>query len=317
VGRIRDAGIGPGGRPGNYLSHFASLDACTFTSAGGDPLTIADAAELAAAPATSPERLPARSVELRSGRPPNPPEGLTAAHWEEILSTLVDPKQAPLLLVGPSPRSAAILRAIPGAVDPELRPAATFATHFTRGCAPSASRFRLVTIDIRSEGPPAGPELRLLDLEAPPPAIANRTAYVAWLAEALAGSRSGEVDAFNSALQALRMGAQAPVSEEPGLLAALCERAGPASTPVLVGQAARIAAALPRMSEPRAVAAALLEQGGPDSILGNAPEERAVAALAALKAATHAKEWTLWHRTWKQDPRVAAAARPAWMFWKR
>lgn len=333
VTRIEDWGTDPHGRAGNSLAHSVVVPTDTAAEGRWDPLSLIDLLVQ-----QRPDRLPEpgnlEPLRLSALPDASQPQTLSvAASWlEALLGRLVGSARGkPVLLIAPARQARNLLRALAWGLPSRELQELSFATHFYRACDAHRSRFRIVTIASESEGPVDQDPYALMHWPDPtstgepdaPPAfglLARR------LAAMMAAGDWPRVQQFNRCVDLLRRGERVdlPAALDPEDVGALWEASGPALAPVLLGRPGLIADTLELNASNGALAAALLEAGGPHALCGASGRADAPRALRALEGAAGRSAWRAWSARWADelmevDPEgsTAGAARPWWAVWRR
>lgn len=321
IGRIVDTGVDSIGREGNYLAHHLILSRDDLLALGGDPFAVLDAVPLAAPDTdlTPGPRPPLPLPPPPPASPLEPPAGIAGELLAELARRAVDGDAKTALLVGDPAAARAVVRWLFAALAPEERLALTFSTHFYE-CHQLRRLFALAAVRSRGEAPAELQEYTVLPLDgAPPAAVEAKSAYAAWLADAVRTGNWQEIGALNAALDSVRRGQGLAGCAPPtgGLAgAALWERAGVPLAAALAGRPQIAAEMLRNMKKAKPLAQALLKVGSPSHLCGaGASPEDVDACLAALRARSGPIAWPRWAKQWQEDPlaeAVAQAGRPWW-----
>lgn len=323
LGETVDWGAGPSGRPGNYLAKHVIVDAPDLLAAGGpSAVTMAIWQEVGGVDPDQPRAIPG----IRTAGLPVPVDvselsQLTPPFLGSLLAHAVYPGERTALLVGDEARCYRIIQQLISVLPPSDRLSIPYSTHFYRACDFLRPHFRLVSVRSWSEAPSGRQAYLVFDLERSQDPSLPIDASVRWLVDTILGGRTEEIQLLNHTIECARHGnLQSPpqLPDSAAFYAALWERVGKASIPLLPQGAALLAELLGAVTASRPLADALLATGSPAELCGTAASPDAVKALmTALKGAATPHAWNQWTNQWPNEPRLSPFRTPAWAFWKR
>lgn len=314
IGRTVEWGTDSLGREGNYLAHHLILEADAFRAAGADAFAVLDAAQ-PAAPGTdlTPRDLPSLAVTV-SPRLLVPPDPATAS--ADLLATfayaLARPETTTEVLLGDQPALRVWLRALLTTLQLEERERTTFCTHFYES-ANLRDLFRVAMVGSRDELSPKMEGCRIYDPgEAEPsgPTLGPpRNPYEQWLNEMVGKDRWEEVPLFQAELVSLR---EASVAERIGHLSpearsALWSLETDRVLQVLQGHPERITHFFDATESPVSVAEEAVKRllgFPPHTLCGNENPDACLAALSTLREIGKPRDWKIWLKKHRADPRV-------------
>lgn len=323
LGETVDWGAGPSGRPGNYLAKHLIVDAPDLLAAGGPgAITMEVWQDVGGVDPDQPRAIPG----VRIKGLPVPVEvselsQLTPPFLGSLLAHVADPGERTALLVGDEARCYRIIQQLISVLPPADRLSVPYSTHFYRACDFLRPQFRLVSVRSWSEAPSGRQAYLVFDLERSQDPSLSLGAYVRWLVDAILGGRTEEIQLLNHVIESAGHGSLQSTTQLPDnatFYAALWERVGAASIPVLPRDAALLVELLGTVAISRPLADALLTTGSPAELCGPTASPDAVKALmTALKGAATPRAWNQWTNQWPNEPRLTPFRTPAWAFWKR